>query len=382
MRHLWIESIDEFRNIAKEWDEAVCFSGEDNPFLLSSFILTWWKFYSADLQLRVFVVYDDNNIIGGLPLYRDKKAYLRYPGGSAAAYTELLSIKSKGHLIWKVFLKALGERKDWRCLYLKRYKKSQFDMRQSQLIMNYTGADIFVDVYKSGYAYLIDVPESFSDYVNYLPKKLRYYIRRAQEKFSKLGAINLFSLNSEYELENWCDKYIQLSCDSFRERNRESNFENNKYCLFFKELVREFFRARHLDAYALKLNNRIIAIHFGYSIRNNFNYLFPAFDVNFAELNPGHLLIYKLIELASKRKSKIFDLYTGYRFYKQQWCNRKEEILSIEIRPKSTYSSIERLVRLNIINSPVLNKLKKRIQSLPRTQKMVRGIKGLLNRDI
>jgi len=378
MNYQWIEDSSVFERIAQDWDRALLCSKEDNPFLLSDFIQTWWKYYAKGSKLQIFVLYDGKNIIGGLPLYHKKEGYLEYPGGCLANYTEFLTNGNNQQQVWGTFLAALDERKDWRCVSLKRYRKNRCASLQEFLREPFHYNGIWVDSYKCGYTYLINIPENFSNYIDFLPKKLRYYIRRSEKEFSKLGKITFSSLHNHDELLEWYDTFIRLSRDSFKRRNKISAFEDERQCEFFKELINKFYRAGYLDLNVLKLNDRVIAIHFGYSTGKNLNYVFPVFDMDFAPLNPGHLLIYRLIELGTKRGNKLFDFYSGHSFYKEQWSQDKEDMLIVEIRRKNTRNRIERYIGKKIRGSLLIDKLKEKARGFPGVVKVAKKVSKLI----
>ena len=56
------------------------------------------------------------------------------------------------------------------------------------------------------------------------------------------------------------------------------------------------------------------------------------------------MLIYKLVEMGSKRGNKLFDMYTGYQFYKDQWSDKKDGIVCVEMRPGDIYGRLDRFV--------------------------------------
>jgi len=380
MEYRWIEDIDEFRRIAGKWDGALLASGEDNPFLLSDFLLTWWRHYSKGFKLRVFVLLRDGQIVGGLPLAADRRGCLEYPGGINANYTEFLSVGG-GLPFWDYFVRGLHEFKGWRCVRLKRFREDRLNAPKLRgAVDEHKG--MIMDIYDSDPTYLIDIPQDFKGYINRLPKKLRYYVKRSEEEFSKLGTLGLASPKSPAEVIALADTCIGFSRDSFRRRKRQSAFEDSANCLFFKELMSSFFKAGYLDANALTLNGRTIAVHFGYSIANNLNYIFPSFDAEFARFNPGHLLIYKLVELGSKRKNRLFDLYTGGSLYKEQWSDRKENVVSVEMRPDLARSRVARMVERQLRTSPIVRKAKKAIKSSARLSSFLSSARKLVREHV
>ena len=48
----WIENIDIFIKIKDDWDKAIDLSNTNNPFLLSDFIINWWKIYYKDVVMK------------------------------------------------------------------------------------------------------------------------------------------------------------------------------------------------------------------------------------------------------------------------------------------------------------------------------------------
>lgn len=379
--HRWINSIDEFGAISKKWDEAVLASGEDNPFLLSDFIITWWKYYSKEyVKLKIFVLYRNGKMAGGIPLCQNNKGYLEPPGRISANYTECLSVGDSKD-VWESFFNSLSQIDGLRLIRLKRVRKDRIDEEWLKSLAS-KHTDILIDLYPSGRSYLIDIPEDFTKYIGTLPKKLRYYIRRSEDELFKLGKISIYTVKDCDEIKRLCDIFIDLSRSSFRARKMESAFENNAYCEFFRELMGKFCAAGYLDVNALKLDDRIIAVHFGYSIANNLNYILPAFDAEFSNLNPGHLLIYKLVELGSKRKNNIVDLYTGYQFYKEQWSSRKEDIIGIDIRPNCISSRIRRFVDHHARNSAAIKMVRQNLRKHPLLLDMARRMKRAVQYDI
>lgn len=375
MEYCWIEDIEKFQEISREWDNAVIASGEDLPFLLSDFIITWWRHYHRDYsRIMIFLVYENGVLIGGLPLCRNRRGYLEHPGRIAANYTEFFSSTDKD-LVWKVFLGALTEIKDWRGLILTRIRSGSVNLAALKEAAALYEKRIFFDIRRYGTSYLIDIPKSFTEYISRLPKKLRYYIRRSESGFSKIGAIGLYSINDDAGIDGLIETYIGLSRKAFKGRHKDSAFDDERFCRFFKELIIKFRLNGYLDANALKLNDRIIAVHLGYSLRNNLNYVFTTFESDFADLNPGHLLIYKLLELGVVRGNSLFDMYTGDHLYKRQWSGRQQEILTLEIKPKGIVGAINRFVSVKLAGRLFTDSIKRTIASSPALLRAARRMK-------
>lgn len=376
MDYCWIDDIEQFKRISADWDSALISSEADNPFLLSDFLITWWKYYSKKLTLCFFLVYEDGKIIAGLPLCMSRNGYTEYPGGCVASYTEFLCVQDNQEAIWEIFLKALTERNDWRVVCLKRYNRNRLNVPFLHSLSR-LNRSILLDSYRSEYTYIIDIPQNFSKYADSLNSTIRRYIRYSQREFQKMGNISLEHLEENVDLEEWCKKYLEFSISSFKSRNRQSAFCDKDYYLFFKDLIRKFYGLGYLDAYSLNVAGRIAAMHFGYSMKKNLNWFYPTFDVKFSKLHPGHLLLYKLVELGSQRGNKVIDLQSGYVLYKKQWSSRKEEIFTIEIRRNTIRNHIERAVLLGAGRSEFVKMLKRKMHTNILLEKLARKVKAI-----
>ena len=370
MHWQWITDIREFKRVSEDWDKLLVESEEDNPFLLSAFHIAWWKHVSSGLALRFLIFYENGRIIGGVPLILDKRRNLGFPGGVAANYTEPLCLATQRHIIWQGILEALQQADDWHSFNLERVRRTRFDMETKD-------KKILCDIYPAEYAYLAKIPHDFDGFSGKLSQKLRYYVRRSEKEFAKLGKISLYAIKDPVELDAFVDKFFAFSRGSFKRRASISLFENERFCGFFRELVKNFLQVGFLDSQALKLDEKTIAIHFGYSLGKNLNYIFPAFDMDYADLNPGHLMIYKLFELGAKRKNTYFDFYSGYSFYKKQWSDTREDILTLKAYRRSVSGRIDYFLKKKIRKAFPAVKIKEKLrahQGLFRVAKKIRGL--------
>lgn len=382
MQYRWLEEPTEFREIAERWNQTVLGTGNDNPFFLADFILTWWRHYSNDLRLRIFLVSENGNILGGVPLCQDRRGYLEYPGGWAANYTELLARDGAQEVVWQALARALREVSDWRRVRLPRYRGNRLSSEERTYLELGCGegeGDMWCSIFTSDRAYLIDMPQNASELFQRLPKKLRYYLRRSHEKCAEMGGVVLCSIEREEQIDEWFADYVRLSTESFAKRGQQSAFDDMRYCAFFRELLHRFFSAGYLDGNVLKLNDRIIAVHFGYTLNNNLSYVLTAFDSELYDLNPGHLLIYKLIERAAQRGSRQFDFYTGYHLYKSQWSNRQEDIVTVEIWRDGLRNRVEWLIRTKLRESQAAGRLIKTLRSFKMLRRAAHRARALMN---
>ncbi|MBM3251227.1 MAG: GNAT family N-acetyltransferase [Candidatus Omnitrophica bacterium] len=330
MEYRWIENIEEFQLIADEWDKALIATQDNNPFLLSDFIITWWRYHS-NRQLRILVVYDGGEIAGGIPLFINNEKLsngfarvLRYTGLEFANYTEPLYGASDFKFM-PVLLNALRQRKDWDVLHLT-------DIRSGNKLMmecpDYpVSREILLYTLQDHLNWAVDLSSGVNNYITNLSKagiskRMSRYLKSRRKYINKnYGELELRQITGEAEIRRYFDLYIKFSINSFYSRYRRSMFEKPVSSTFMREFLVIMDRKKRLDAHLLCAEDKVLAISFGYRFGQGFNWAFTAFDYNYKYVKPGYLLIEEIIKEIIKRGQTYYNWYGHGAFYKSEWCN-------------------------------------------------------------
>lgn len=322
MEYRWIIEINKFKDIAAEWDDTLIVSGEDNPFLLSDFIVTWWKHYSSKRKLMVFVAYDNGRIISGIPLCISKKGIrnlLGHVGGHTANLTHHLSINKQFNFM-DYLVSSLKDNKEWDIFILERVLEDSPIISQC-LALRTEG--LKCDIYDAGFDGVVDLTKGYDFVVDNLSERLRRYLQSGKKKALIMGELRLNKISGDQNVRNLFAEFREISIKSFRMRGAFSAFEDNNYSFFFAELFEVFDKKGGLDAHRLSAGNETLAISFGYRFGKGFKWILTTFNPDFYELRPGYILIDALIQESIANGDPYFDMYYGGEvFYKQQWCNK------------------------------------------------------------
>jgi CelD/BcsL family acetyltransferase involved in cellulose biosynthesis len=324
----WIEDIGEFGKIAGEWDKAVISSGDYNAFLLSDFIITWWKHFKDNLRLRIFVIYDNGRISAGIPLYLRRGGggngfarFLCHIGDTAANYTEPLYADDKSEML-SALRDALAKRNDWDVLYLT-------DIRSgNRLLKEYdehvSDKRYFCETAQDHMNWAVDLSEGTEKYFLSVSKKLRRDLKAKRKHAERdYGSLRLEEIKGEEDIGRYFDLYTDFSLKAFSARSRKSNLESVRYAAFFKEFLISLGRNQRLDAHALFAGDKVLAVSFGYRFGKGFNWVLTGFNYEYKYIRPGYLLIEELIKEINGRGETYYNWYGHERFYKGQWCNSK-----------------------------------------------------------
>lgn len=351
MEYRWITEINRFKEISAEWDKALMACGEDNPFLLSDFIVTWWKYYFPNRKLRIFVAYDNGLVVSGIPLYITRKGIrniLGHVGGHTANLTHYFSLKEQFKFINNL-LSYLKEDKEWDIFVLERVLESTPIISQCRSL-NVKG--LRCDIVNAGFDGLIDLTKGYDFVRNNLSERLRRYLESGKKKALLMGELKLNKISAGESVQKIFSEFRQMSIKSFRARGTFSAFEDNNYSDFFSELFETFHKNGRLDAHRLSAGDKTLAISFGYRFESGFKWVLTAFNPRFRELRPGHILIDRLIQEAITNRDPYFDMYYGGEsFYKQQWCNKMLPLKKVTVYHDNLlnrfYINLENLLRSN-----------------------------------
>jgi CelD/BcsL family acetyltransferase involved in cellulose biosynthesis len=350
MNCLWITDIKEFERLKNEWDKRVAGSADPNPFLLSDFILTWWKYNAAFAELRIFVLYDDGGIAGGLPLYLKRGGadegflkVLRHIGGPAANYTEPFCKDADTPLLQEL-LKALGKMRDWDALRLTHVRP------QSPLMAEYgkmpPGEKKFVYTIQDHMNWAIDLSAGYENYMKSISRKLARDLRaKRRHAFERYGELALRSIGGKEEVERYFDMYTDFSVKAFDSRSRVSALADKNYVSFIKEFLVAMDASGRLDAHVLTGGSKVLAISFAYRFGRGFGWILTGFDYEARYVRPGYLLIEEIIKELCRRGETYYNWYGHVRFYKTQWCNSVSPLFQFILTRRTLAGLYYRLLR-------------------------------------
>lgn len=365
----FITDIKEFRNLAVEWDKAVIQTEGNNPFLLSDFILSWWKHCSKNKKLMIYILTAEarDQIVSGIPLCLERKELRRtisHIGGCDANITHFFSKDPSLNLVDHL-LSSLQKRTDWDLLVLDRVLVTNPLLKQIEH-SEYLRSKRFISfLFDAGFNGVVDLSEGFQAISTRMNKRLRRYLANSKREIEKRGELKLHRIRGSLKVKKLFKSYVDLSVRSFRRRGKISAFEDATRRQFYEELLILFDLTDRLDAHKLTVGNDLFGISFGYRFGRGFKWILTTFNPEFSDLRPGHLLIEALIKEAVQRGDPYFDMYYGGEtFYKQQWCTNMIPLKRIEICPNTFINRALSLSRNALRSNPRIVESARKIRTL------------------
>ena len=345
MRYRWIDNIEEFKQTAAEWDKALLDSGDYNPFLLSDFIMTWWKHFGTGRKLRIFTVYDDGRIAGGIPLYLAERGLnplgfnvLHYIGDAAANYTEPF-YRAAETPVFTLLEEAITECGEIDALSLPNVRGENGILREIRSASRGKGSIRYAP--QDHFNFAIDLSSGKEAYFSGLSNELRTGLRRKRKRAVRdYGEVKLRRAGEEGELRSYLDHHVKYSIDAFRGRGRRNIIEDERYRSFFDELFTLMGEKGRMDVYALYAGTSLIAVMLFYRFGKGFNWVFNSFDYDFRNVGPGYLLMEEVIYEILRQGESLCNCYGHESFFKKQWCNLQTPMYRVFTAKRSVRGSL------------------------------------------
>jgi CelD/BcsL family acetyltransferase involved in cellulose biosynthesis len=333
MEYKWYHNLNQFADIADDWNSALLKSNMDLPYLLSDMIIEWWNIFRDNSELCIFVLYDvRRNIVGGMPLYisrlpisKGRFRRMRQIGDDFVNYTQpFYNIDATA--FQKYFYLGLSDIK-WDYLELPRIRY-EFLTQDSR-------SNLYGDyriLTKHDTNPLIEIVEDAETYIMKRSKRLRTNVRYYRKKAEQIGPVHLEKVIDKVQVDDLANLFIRYSIDSRQSRGGKSTYENPKQAEFVKNIVSVFMQQGKIDVHKLNYGDTIAAVCIGWRYGPGYKYVFTSYNPIYSKISPGYTLIYELINYAFHNKDPYFDMFVGGDVhYKRKWCNKFPTITDLRI---------------------------------------------------
>ena len=165
------------------------------------------------------------------------------------------------------------------------------------------------------------LPESYEDYLAVLPRKKRHELKRKKVRFQEKYPQAVLRESKDSEI---FETFIKLHKTSDGDKG---NFMNDEVAAFFSSLL----AMKGWKIYYLEVDNTIAACCFVYEDELG-SYLYNSSKNNtFNEVNPGIIIIDKIIEQLISKEFTFFDFLKGTERYKFDLGGISTQLYDIEI---------------------------------------------------
>ncbi|HEV8660972.1 MAG TPA: GNAT family N-acetyltransferase [Thermoanaerobaculia bacterium] len=145
-------------------------------------------------------------------------------------------------------------------------------------------------------------------------KKLRYYRRSLERE----GRLSIESPTAE-SLDDFMKALFELHAARWKKRGLPGMLAAEIDQSFHREVARGMLAAASLRMYSMRINDRVVAIFYGFAHHDTVYYYLSGYDPSLEKFSPGTVIVAHAIEQALRDGAKSFDFLRGAEEYKYAW---------------------------------------------------------------
>ncbi|HEX7422176.1 MAG TPA: GNAT family N-acetyltransferase [Thermoanaerobaculia bacterium] len=145
-------------------------------------------------------------------------------------------------------------------------------------------------------------------------KKLRYYRRLLERE----GTVRVETPAAD-TLDDLMTALFELHAARWKVKGLPGMLAADVDQSFHREVARCMLDAGALRLYAIRMNERIVAVFYGFAHHDTVYYYLSGYDPSLDKMSPGTIIVAHAIEQAVRSGAKTFDFLRGAEDYKYAW---------------------------------------------------------------
>lgn len=313
------DSLDALWSIETHWIDLYARCPGVAPFQHPAWLLSWWDIFQNG-RLFTFGVWRDGRLTALLPTFLhvwNGRRQITFLGNGASDRLDVLAASPGAEDAAQELVNELvSRRSEWDVISLE-------DVPAGSLLARFCEgspalADIQARVLPNEICAVRPLPESPESLHASLPHGLRRNLRRYLDKLKSAGRVDLHSADSERTFEFYLDALFRLHAARWNQRG-ESGMLDGWMESFHRLAARRMWQLGKARLFALLLNERPIAVIYGFVDKNRFWSYQCGFDPDMAQYSPGALILNFAMQRVIGERCTVYDFLRGSDAYKQDW---------------------------------------------------------------
>ncbi|MBC8052944.1 MAG: GNAT family N-acetyltransferase [Sphingobacteriaceae bacterium] len=184
-------------------------------------------------------------------------------------------------------------------------------------------------------SYAAALPENFEIFQARLRSKLKSDIKRQRRRLEEKGKLSFEIIEKPEMLEELIPVMITQKRRRYAMTGVPDTLDSIAVRRFYTDFTNNTSLSNKIHFAVLKLNDEVIATHWGCVYHDRFYYLMPTYSETYMVNSPGKILLEYLLQWAISQQLRVFDFTVGGEEYKKEWCN--------ESMPLYQYVEVKRL---------------------------------------
>ena len=290
----------------------------ENPFLNFIINKTWFNIFGGNIDLKIISA--EKKFIAPM-IIKDNIAYF-CGGKDLFDYHDLIY----GNNLEKQFIKLVLDE----LLSIKGLKKIELNsiLEDSKLLKIITSLenDYDIEYINEDVCPMINLPESFEDYLSNLSKKNRHEIRRKMRKFENNLDFKVIESNKS-NIDLLIPEFFRL----MKLNPEKKQFLNKKRIDFMSKIIKDSINRGYGFLNFIEIKNEMVASSFSFKTKEKLFVYNSGFNNNFSEYSVG--LLNHVYNIKDKIQNfKVIDFLRGSEEYKYRIGCEDKNLMTINIK--------------------------------------------------
>lgn len=329
-----IENFEEFQNFQKEWDELLSRSSNGHLFLTHDWLSTWWMSYGRQKDLFVLLLWENNRLIGAVPMMmtKDNKYGVRFKriafmGDSEWTINDFIISDKRNEAIEKIIKFLLS--REWDIVDLRNIPESS---KHVDILSKEFGENGFnITRHEAAKSPVLTIGGKWEDFYNSRSTKFKKTTRNKINRINKSGNVSIEKYSKPDEVAEILPVVFDIGLKGWKHRqtkNAISSTEQNRR--FYSRLAGLMSAEGRLDIWLLRWNEIPIAFEFHVRYENTIHALTADYDERYQNISPGSVLDYNIMQhMFQSRIDHEYDMGSGENFYKMHWTDETKKHVRI-----------------------------------------------------
>ena len=326
-----IRDLESLEKLKDTWNELLFSSGQNYIFLTHEWISSWWKCFSEDNSLEIFVFKDEKeNLVGIAPFMTKNECLCFIASHEVSDYCDAITENKRREELYEYLLNYLRKN------YPEIKKIELINIKSSSPTLNFLSRlapeyGFSCSCTETEVAPLLGLPSSYDDYMKSLSKKNRHELRRKLRRMESLEGVKITKITDTKELQSSLEAFITLHKKG--SSSKAKFWERKGMSDFFREITHRFSLQKWVELNFISYEERIMAALLNFSYSEEIYFYNVAFNREFAWYSPGLFLFNHCIKQAISEGKRKVDFLRGREEYKYYFGARESKIVQLTLTP-------------------------------------------------
>ncbi|MBV9214427.1 MAG: GNAT family N-acetyltransferase [Actinobacteria bacterium] len=284
----WITDLARFAAVSAEWDALA--GEQEMPFLLSSWLVPWWRGFGTARGLRVAVLWRDGGVGAGIPIWDGRRTWEAPVAEAMPPFCSMMATDDAARLrLAEQVIAAVPAE-----TFLRALAADGPTLEALLGAAERRGLPTIAEEMPG--TLLTETAGSLDDYRAGLSSKVRSEVGRLQRKAAREHDLEIAALEPPREVAQQWRGLLELEASGWKGESRTAILHKPEVRTFFDGLIDAFHATGALRLSELSLDGRLVATAMSLVHRGRVFTLKVAYDESHRRLGPGFVLLMAMIE--------------------------------------------------------------------------------------